>query len=408
LDNDTSFFDKNTAGPQAIGFDYQFYYFLFLALGLKPGEKIGFEVKDDIHIDKPNGKTVLFQAKHSVRKNKSGKTINLTDSDSDLWKTLSNWADFIKKDKKFIENHEFIILTNKNNESNKFIENLEKLKETKINKDIIALIDKIKDESEDDNLVHYIKNIKRVGVRKLKIFLLNLKIETGKDEIVKKIKNRILEGIRQKKYVDVIYDCLYSNAQISKFFDIKNKTKFYISFEDFSGKFGECFKVAIENSPLPKRKLKLNSSENLEDQIFIKQLIDVGETHSGSKDIIKYTTNMLSFLNDFTYWTEEENFVLLTEAEDFKDNSINLWANEFKSKYRTVENKINSGVSQYALEVEIKKLAIELVEFLRREELTLKNNKIGIDYSNGHFYALSNDLEIGWHFNWEEKYKEKK
>lgn len=43
--------DKHTAGAQAIAFDYQFYYFMCLALDLRHGDKVGFEVKDDVHID---------------------------------------------------------------------------------------------------------------------------------------------------------------------------------------------------------------------------------------------------------------------------------------------------------------------------------------------------------------------
>jgi hypothetical protein len=92
--------EQHTAGAQSIGFDYQFYYFMFLALDLKMGQKIGFEVKDDIHIDKEDETTILFQAKHSILKSSSGTIKNLTTLDSDLWKTLNNWADMIKANKK--------------------------------------------------------------------------------------------------------------------------------------------------------------------------------------------------------------------------------------------------------------------------------------------------------------------
>lgn len=38
--NVTSKLEQHTAGPQSIGFDYQFYYFMLLALELKLGQKI--------------------------------------------------------------------------------------------------------------------------------------------------------------------------------------------------------------------------------------------------------------------------------------------------------------------------------------------------------------------------------
>jgi hypothetical protein len=60
---------------------------------------------------------------------------------------------------------------------------------------------------------------------------------------------------------------------------------------------GKCFKVATEIKPLQKEfpVLLLN---NLENQIFIKQLIDMGEMKL-VKGIRNYTTQMLKFLNHF-------------------------------------------------------------------------------------------------------------
>lgn len=105
----TSIQEQHTAGAQAIGFDYQFYYFMLLSLELRHGQKIGFEVKDDVHIEKGDGTTILFQTKHTVVENADGTVQNLTTLDSDLWKTLSNWADFIKTgNKDYLEKHSFV------------------------------------------------------------------------------------------------------------------------------------------------------------------------------------------------------------------------------------------------------------------------------------------------------------
>ena len=87
--NDTS------AAKTEIGFDYQFYYFFYLILDLRHGEKIGIEVKDDIHVDCADGSTVLIQTKHTLQTLKSGEPANLTERDKDLWKTLSNWGKII-------------------------------------------------------------------------------------------------------------------------------------------------------------------------------------------------------------------------------------------------------------------------------------------------------------------------
>src|SRR5205823_4871587 len=113
--------EESTAGPIAIAFDYQFYCFIVAALEMKTGDTVGFEVKDDIHIEKANGKIILQQLKHTISQNSKGELINLTTLDSDLWKTLSRWADMIIADDSILKNHAFCLVTNKGLGKNEFV-----------------------------------------------------------------------------------------------------------------------------------------------------------------------------------------------------------------------------------------------------------------------------------------------
>lgn len=397
--------EQHTAGPQAIGFDYQFYYFMYLALRLGYGEKIGFEVKDDIHIDKQDGTTILFQAKHTVLKNADGSPQNLTTLDSDLWKTLSTWADFVKAGKdnpNFLSQHFFFLITNKSENTNKFIDSLFLFKTDKNIDSVLVSLNEL--ETTDATLKFYIKNLISIGKNKLRLFLSNLTIETNIDGIIDKIKARILENTRQEHLVDAVFDSLSSNLLLAKYTDIKDRKKFEISFDDFNKKFGKCFLVAFKDKPLPKRQFPIILPENLEEQVFIKQLLDIGEIDKNSSKIIDYTRQMLQVMNNLSYWAES-NFVLPTEMEDFNRNSIIIWENEFRSKYREIEKQINSGTPFDNLETEIQNLAIGLIDIIRRENLSLAGDTLGIELSNGHYYALSNKPQLGWHFGWGKKYK---
>ena len=181
--------EQHSAGAQSIGFDYQFYYFMFLALDLKMGQKIGFEVKDDVHIDKEDGTTILFQAKHSTLKNTNGATQNLTTLDSDLWKTLSNWIDFIKADKsksEFIIKHSFILVTNKNDNNNDFINSTSHFKTDNNVDNVLEKLKDLKDKTQDETIKQYIQNVISLGKNRLKQFLHKLNIETGVDGIIEK------------------------------------------------------------------------------------------------------------------------------------------------------------------------------------------------------------------------------
>ena len=408
MDETKSIQEQHTAGAQAIGFDYQFYYFMLLALELRHGQKVGFEVKDDVHIDKADGTTILFQTKHSVLTSSNGAIQNLTTLDTDLWKTLSNWTNFIKKGKEnYLNKHSFVLATNKNENSNQFINALHQFKIDEDIDNILAKLNDIKTKTKDETLQKYIENLISLDKTKLSSFLSKISIETGVDEIIKRIKNKLLELYRENHIVETIYDSLYSNLQLSKYLEIKSGQKFEITFDDFNKKFGKCFKVSTGVQKLPTRNFPILLPENPEEQIFIKQLLDVGEIQAGSQDVIKYTTLMLKFLRHYTYWSDEENFILFSEAEDFKKDSISRWDNEFKGKYRQIERKISSGTTIESLESEIKDLSIGLVEYIRRLDLSIGDYlPLGVDFTNGHYYLLSNKLEIGWHFDWQNKYKE--
>jgi len=400
--------EQHTAGAQSIGFDYQFYYFMLLTLELRHGQKIGFEVKDDVHIDKADGTTILLQTKHSVLTSSNGVIQNLTTLDSDLWKTLSNWTDFIKKGKEnYLNKHSFVLVTNKNENNNEFINALHQFKIDEDIDNVLVKLTGIKTKTKDETLQKYIENFISLDKTKLSSFLSKISIETGVDEIIERIKNKLLELYRESHIVETIYDSLYSNLQLSKYLEIKSGQKFEITFDDFNKKFGKCFKVSTGVQKLPTRNFPILLPENPEEQIFIKQLLDVGEIQTGSQDVIKYTTLMLKFLRHYTYWSDEENFILFSEVEDFKKDSISRWDNEFKAKYRQVEREISSGATIESLESEIKNLSIELVEYIRRLDLSIGDYlPLGIDFTNGHYYLLSNNLEIGWHFDWQNKYKE--
>lgn len=400
--------EQHTAGAQAIGFDYQFYYFMLLVLELRHGQKIGFEVKDDVHIDKADGTTILLQTKHSVLTSSNGAIQNLTTLDTDLWKTLSNWTDFIKKGKaNYLDKHSFVLATNKNENNNEFINSLTNFKSDKNIDTIFKKLNDLKDKTKDVTIQKYIENLVSLDKAKLSSFLSKISIETGIDEIIERIKNKLLELYRESYIVETIYDSLYANLQLSKYLKIKSGQKFEITFDDFNKKFGKCFKVSTGVQKLPTRNFPILLPENPEEQIFIKQLLDVGEIQTSSQDVIKYTTLMLKFLRHYTYWSDEENFILFSEAEDFKRDSISRWDNEFKAKYRQIERKISSGATIESLESEIKNLSIELVEYIRRLDLSIGDYlPLGVDFTNGHYYLLSNNLEIGWHFDWQNKYKE--
>lgn len=396
--------EKHTASAQAIAFDYQFYYFMFLALDLRHGDKVGFEVKDDVHIDQKDGTIILFQAKHTISNKADGTPENLATLDTDLWKTLSIWADMIKADESILQNHYFYLVTNKGEGNNEFIESLSLFKSDNDVDKLFEILSGLKNKTKNNEVKNYINNVLSLKKKKSKLFFQRISIETDVDNIIDKVKKKILEHCHQKDLIDAVFESLSSNMNMAKYLDIKDRKKFEITFDDFNDRFGKCFRVAFEKKPLPKRIYQINLPDNLEEQTFVKQLLDIGEITTGSSQIIEYTTQMLQVINHLADWAEN-NIVLPTEMEEFQKEAVLKWRNEFRAKYRHIERRINSGSPIADLETEIQNLGLQLIDFLRRENLAIAGNSLGVELSNGHFYALSDKPEIGWHYNWEQKYK---
>ncbi|WP_316822577.1 ABC-three component system protein [Pedobacter gandavensis] len=396
-----------TAGPNAIGFDYQFYYFMYLALDLSHGDSIGFEVRDDVHIQKNDGSVILFQGKHSIQTNTSGEVQNLTALDLDLWKTMSNWVSMIEAESDryaFLVKNSFVLFTNKNENFNEFITALSIFK---VDGDysIVALkLRELAKKTTDKIIKKYLKHILGLKVKEAKIFLSKLTVETGVDDIITKIKNRLMKTARIAAIADAIFDSLYTSMQTAKYLDIKDRSKFEISFDDFNNRFGRCFLVAFKERALPKRDFPILLPEDLETQTFIKQLIDIGEISPGSKQVITYTEQMLKVLNNFSCWVEE-NLLFPHESEKCDSDAIFLWQNKFNSKYREINKKLASGTAIVDLEEDIRAAALDIIDYLREQNLDILEGKLGIDFSNGHYYTLSDKLRLGWHLDWQNKYQ---
>jgi hypothetical protein len=400
--------DEHTAGPQLIGFDYQFLYFMYLTLDLNSGQKIGFEILDDIHIELSNGNIELLQTKHTIQRTPKGEIINLTERDSDLWKTISNWILFIEESAdidKFLDQTSFKLVTNKSIKGNTFFQNILKFKKKEITiKEFSDYILELRNSTSSIDIKAQIEKLKKLKQAHKAMFINQIQIISEPENIIDLIKQRIHKQIMKFDRVDDVYNSLYSSMQEDKFLTIKGRGKFSISFEDYTKKYANCFDFAYDKSILPRRELNLIYPEELKSQIFIKQLIDIGETFEDDSDeILTYTTSMLKTFNFLNDWKENGD-ILSTQKNEFDAEAVFIWQRIFKDKYRDYKHKINNREIESDDEL-VRKIAIECVNEVRKEKLRLKNDELNEELSNGQFYILSNEPRIGWHIDWTNKYK---
>ncbi|MCY6494603.1 ABC-three component system protein [Leptolyngbya sp. GGD] len=94
-----------SAGSQALGYLYQARYALFLALSNPEEYNLSIEGLDDITFEEDGAPRELLQLKHHQSPG------NLTDSSSDLWKTLRIWSTYLKEGQVMLPGASLTIIT---------------------------------------------------------------------------------------------------------------------------------------------------------------------------------------------------------------------------------------------------------------------------------------------------------
>ena len=136
---------KRSAADIFVAFEYQWDYFVLMLLKENDDDAtVSFELRDDVDTQTEEGIT-LYQIKHSVRKSSKGETINLSNRDTDLWKTISIWMKYIDDEPDILENTKFQLITNKAISKNKFVEAIEAFHNTHSVEDLKSAIVTIKE-----------------------------------------------------------------------------------------------------------------------------------------------------------------------------------------------------------------------------------------------------------------------
>ncbi|MCR9017511.1 hypothetical protein [Aquiflexum gelatinilyticum] len=404
MSNDKKHTEKTAAESKSIGFDYQYYFFLWKVLLLQPNESVGLEVKDDVHTDLSNNHQVLYQLKHTIKKNADGSLANLTTSDLDMWKTFSNWSKVIsdKNDSRsipqaqlsFVEKTSFVLASNKSsNESNKVVLIIRKLQiGTKNENDVRTYFQSLATSTKNKDLKSYVKDVLNLAPKVLEQFLLNTFFHLDDDDILTKCKEAIKSKMIPQEKIDQAFMLIDSRLRADNFLQIKDGVKLEISFNEFYIKYRRYFDI-FRNSTLIVQEYKGVLPDKLEYQIFIKQLLEIGFVESDDFEYISRLTSFkLKLLNNLEDWKREGEITDL-EIKRFKENAFTLWDNEFRLQ--------NMGTFS---EEEYNNKGIEVLRSVLKHSFNLVGQELDIDMCNGKFYSLSDEPIIGWRKDWK-KYK---
>lgn len=405
MSNNKTHIEKTAAESKSIGFDYQYYFFLWKVLLLQPNESIGLEVKDDVHTELSNHHQVLYQLKHTIKKNKDGSIANLTSSDLDMWKTFSNWSKVIsdvndlrstiQAQLNFVEKTSFVLASNKSsNNSNKIVEIISKLQNgTKDENDVRTCFDTLAKSTIDQDLKDYINDVLNLDKKVFEQFLLNTFFHLNDNDIITKCKVAVKSKMIPQNKIDQAFSMIDSTLRSDNFLQIKDKIKIEISFDEFYKKYRRYFDI-FRNDTLIIQEYKGILPNKLEDQIFIKQLLEIGFVESDDfEQISRLTLFKLKLLNNLDEWKREGEITDI-EINRLKENAYNLWDTEFRFQHMGTIS-----------EEEYNNKGIEVLRSMLKQSLKLSGQELDVDMCNGNFYSLSDEPIIGWRKDWKKHNK---
>lgn len=400
-----SYVEKTSADNKAIGFDFQYYYFLLRLLQIREGQTVGLEVKDDVHTDLDNDRQILIQLKHTVQKQASGKSRNLTELDVDFWKTISNWKCVISDENsgrkdvssqmKFVDRTVFLFASNKSdNENNNALKKIRDLKNSDICfSEFDVYIKQLLSRTVNVDVVSYINNILSLDAQVRENFIKNIDFELDIESIIMLCKAAIKEKMIDESSIESVFHSLDSQLRQDNFLDISNGKKIVISFREFYRKYKICFDLA-RNHDLVIKKYDSEVPAAIEEQIFIKQLIDINDLDLVEFDfMVELTREKLLAITNIERWLAEGE-VTSSQIEYLEKEIKVQWRNEFRSKNKPRPNDEDIDV-----------VARNILKTMRDRKFDMNTKSLSTEFSNGKIYQMSDIPVLGWHVDWLAKYK---
>ena len=380
----------NAAG-QMIGYLYQVRYALNLLLESNdPSYQISLEKFDDIAFDRDGTPVQLIQAKHHTTPS------SLTDTSTDLWRTINVWVDAVKKEYSLLDNTDFVIITTAvapDNSAAKLIQ------QQKYQEAFEKLKDVIENSSNQTNIRFYDK-IKSIGDSALLRLVKRIRIISSASDIT---------DVEQDIQKQIRYSCKLEHVPLAT--------------ERIEGWwFNECIKALSSTNPVITTYLQLHEKvyeitrqygdDNLpiefwdldeveeaeldpKDRIFMEQLrllqFRSRTLHLALQDYYKASKQRSSWLR--------QGLVYANQLDTYEHRLIDAWEHAFAEMEEDLEDYGNPT------EQEKVKAGKSLYNKMMDQDIRIRPGVNAAYVMQGTYHHLANSLTIGWHVDFFDKLK---
>ncbi|RYM34763.1 hypothetical protein ERX46_05155 [Brumimicrobium glaciale] len=404
---------SDSAKGPAAGYIYQFELALVELAKMSKDDVLSIERMDDLAIQDEKGHYILtMQAKHSI--SMTGSTFGSTSVD--LWKTLVNWLDKLKKGH-IVEGNNFIAITNvkipltsivREFGIEKFEVVVDKIKNIKINQE-----KKIKENANKEKKSPAIDaTLKRIDL--VLNDLSNLKIILSKFSFKEKyqLKDDFFDSIQLGSITDDSYKSnLYDNflgwvvSRSKENWVNENEAQF--TKKDFEEKYDHLRKVHPLKKALFRNKkdipefLKINLTE-IRSDTYIQQIEDIERDIEDKEEIVKDAVMDFILCDiEISHLITSMNTFTKPDYEDFKESCIDIWK-KVKRKHAPKDKSHYSDEEQNNIAIKIfDEIMLDVkLDFMNTFDFNNSNKYV----QNGTFLKLSNEPKIGWNPSWIKKY----
>lgn len=392
--------EQTAADKSALGFEYQDLVLVNTLLGLKPGEKIGLEVFDDIHTENISDDLCLIQVKHSLLGG------NITERDIDLWKTLYNWLKSLPELPQG-KNITFQIYSNKTLNNQNLIVLLNSAKANK--EKIVAAIsdiftdikakESLKDKADSVNpIFKYAEALATAKKEEIEFILERFYFHTDTASVTQQINDKLLYLAVPSTKLDDTRKFVVGAYKEYKVASIVGGEKVIITYDTFRIQMGfERILRSSRSNEVDYDRFydKYYHFQQLGELSFLTstfsyQLKDIGLPH---EDVIEHGIEMLATTDLIRDLKKEGDFTHQDDARLAAQCEIS-----WKKIHRQAHSTFNQEASQSLL------AAQACYDATLKKELKLNNISLPDGFSKGKFIALSDLPSIGWKVDWKELY----
>ncbi|UQZ84565.1 hypothetical protein SK3146_03820 [Paenibacillus konkukensis] len=374
-----------SANAQALGYFYQARYALYMLLKSNPDLHISIEKLDDISFEKEGTPTELIQTKHHMNSISS-----LTDSCSDLWKTIRVWSTAVQNGDVSTESVKFTLITTGVAPEGSIASKLYPYQEYRDVCSAVILLNEVAENSKSQsNKPAYEAYLGLSEVQREQLISCVYVLDASPNIV--DTKEYILRELRyatRPHFKEAIFQRLegiWFNKVIQHLSTDSVNTISQIEIVDFINDLQEQFHQ--DNLPIDFLDYVAPAEESIAEnqRVFIEQLklVTVGQPR-----IQKAISDYYRAFEQRSRWIRDE-LLFVNELESYETRLVDEWERRFEAMQEDFEDDS---------EIQIKRAGRALFNWMDQEANIHIRPRCTEPYvMRGSYHLLSNRLKVGWH-----------